>query len=74
MTTTKKQQHKSERVKQLLSIIEWQITELQVLPNDELMSAKLFRLALQENENLNKRFNTLVKRKEQIVRFAWKHI
>ena len=61
-----------ERIPKMLQEIEWELDSLQVLSNDEFMSPKLFRMALKENENLSKRWQTLQARKFKIERLAWK--
>jgi hypothetical protein len=71
--TRNEQMQDAQRARKILSSIEWQITELQILPNNEIMSNKLFRMALKESEDLKKRFDIFNKRKHQIERFIWKN-
>ena len=67
------QMQRAERARKILSAIKWRIIELQILPNNEMMSNKLFRFALKESEDLNLKFETLQKRKFKIERFIWKN-
>ena len=67
------QMKKAEKARKLLSKIEWAITELQILPNNQIMSNEIFRFILANNEDMNMRFEHLWRRKEKIKRFIWKN-
>ena len=60
------------RINRLIQITKNQIIDLKILSNGELMSNKLFRLALKENSNLSKRLNDLEERKFKLQRLFWK--
>jgi len=66
--TRHQQMAHAEKARKLLRAIEFQVFELQLLPNGEAMSNNLFRLALKENENLKGRLEELQKRKFNIKR------
>lgn len=63
---------KQERINRLVRIIKDQIIDLRLLGNGELMSNKLFRLALKENSNLSQRLNDLEERKFKLERLFWR--
>ena len=67
------QMQRAERARKILQTIEWRITELQILPNDEIMSGMLFRMMLREHPDMQRRFDILEKRKECIKRFIWQN-
>tara|TARA_R100000231_G_scaffold139091_1_gene119181 strand:+ start:65 stop:286 length:222 start_codon:yes stop_codon:yes gene_type:complete len=64
---------KAEKARNLLSKIEWAITELQILPNNQIMTNKIFRFILSNNEDMLKRYEHLRRRKEKIKRFIFKN-
>lgn len=67
------QMKKAEKARKLFRKNEWAITELQILPNNEIMTNEIFRFILANNEDIKMRFEHLLERKEKIKRFILKN-